>query len=92
MANVHISGAELKALPNGLALSNAKYLLIYLKVCEACILGSATNFQYVFLKFKAFSIVIYSNSTSLDSLIVVDRIFRLFQTIAFPKYHQLKLF
>ena len=47
MANVHISGAQLKALPNGLALSNAKYLLIYLKVCEACT-GQCNKFSMFF--------------------------------------------
>ena len=52
---------------------------------EACTVQCDINFLYVFLKFKALSIVIPSKSTSSDSLIVIDPIFRpYFKRFFFP--------
>ena len=78
----HISGPSLnwlsmKTLPNSLALSNVNYFLIRLKAWSFY-WAVRHRFSICFLKFKAVSIVILSNSTLSGSLTVIDRIFRLY--------------
>ena len=77
----HISGPSLnwlsmKTLPNSLALSNVNYFLIRLKAWSFY-WAVRHRFSICFLKFKAVSIVILSNSTLSGSLTVIDRMFRL---------------
>ena len=60
-----------------MALSNVKYFLIHLKAWSLY-WAMRRSFSISFFKFKALSIVILSNSTSSDSLIVIDPIFRLY--------------
>ena len=74
----------MKALPNGLTLSNGKYFLICQKAWSLY-WAVRHKSSICFLKFKALWIVIPSNSTSSDSLTVIVQTFRLyFKQFFFP--------
>ena len=73
-----------EALPNNLALSNAKYFLICFKVWS---LHSAVRheFSICFIKFRNLSIVILSKCTPSDSLISINPVFRLYLNWSFSR-------
>lgn len=82
---------QIKALPNNLASPNVKYLLTRLKIWSLCwALLHTICFQYdilyVYLKLKAISIVILSNSALSDTSVVIDPAFRLYlKGFLFPR-------